>query len=185
MNNSDERDYAEETANRAAMRDDDDEPEVSMPAPGGGWLSGPCTPAPEQQPELDSALVKGLRDFMKHATLEQLAEMGGRIVAGMTGDWDCAAYGPEGRAIGARCFFTGEFGTRACLSRHVCEAALSEERVRVHARIHELAAANPDDGIWAHLAEQFPEPEQLLQGETPGFGAGLGAWVRGWRIRGT
>jgi hypothetical protein len=172
MNNNDERDYAEETANRAAMHDDD-EPEVSMPAPGGGWLSGPCTPAPEQ-PEPGS-LGHALMSYATNATVAELAELGGRIVAGMTGEWDCAAYGPEARGIGARCFFTGGQWTRACLSRDVCEAALAEERIRVHARIHELAAANPDDGIWAHLAEQFPDPEQLLQGETPGFGAGLGA----------
>jgi hypothetical protein len=141
------------------MRDDDpqDPGEVS-----GGWLSGACRPdAPEPEPE---DLGRALREFAATATFDQLAEMGGRMVAAMTSEWDCLAYGPEVRtAVGALCFFSPTPGTRACPTRDTCAQALAAERRRVFDQIHEMAAADPA-GIWAHLAAEITDPEQLLRG---------------------
>jgi hypothetical protein len=80
--------------------------------------------------------------------------------------FDCTAYGPEGRDLGALCFFSGELGSRACADLAECRERMAAERQRVFARIQELAADGDETGIY--LAEQFTSPEDLLGGETRG-----------------
>lgn len=83
---------------------------------------------------------------------------------GTTADqWICPAYGPEGVAIGAVCFFSGELGGRSCVSEAMCRACLRVERKRIFQRIHELAEAGDDTG--KYLAATITDPSQLLGGE--------------------
>jgi len=78
-------------------------------------------------------------------------------------DWDCTAYGPEGREFGAMCFLAADLGKRVCTSQDACREAMGAERRRVYQRINELAAhGNPD---MADLAEVFTDPGQILGGE--------------------
>jgi len=89
----------------------------------------------------------------------------------VTGQWDCGAYGPEGRAAGALCFVAGEPGTRACASPAACRQVLSAERQRMFSRISELAAQGDPDA--ACLAEAFPRPGMLLGGDDDGQAAAV------------
>jgi len=76
-------------------------------------------------------------------------------------DWDCAAYGPDGRKFGALCFLAGQ-GERACASQAACSDAMAAERQRVWQRIQEMAAAGDPAG--AELADAFTDPQQILGG---------------------
>ena len=81
-------------------------------------------------------------------------------------EFDCDAYGPEGREAGALCFFAGELGKRVCPSLTMCRGRMDRERRRVFARIQELAAQG--DPVGLDLAQAFTSPEQLLGGgESP------------------
>ena len=77
-------------------------------------------------------------------------------------DFDCTAYGPEGREAGALCFIAGELGKRSCVSLEECRQVMDAERRRVFARIQEQAAAG--DPVAAYLASEFTAAEQLLGG---------------------
>jgi hypothetical protein len=79
----------------------------------------------------------------------------------MTGDFDCEAYGPEGREHGALCFTAGQ-GQRACPSREDCHRVMAAERQRVFGRIHEMAAEGDPAGVF--LAGEFTDPGQILGG---------------------
>lgn len=83
----------------------------------------------------------------------------------MTGDFDCEAYGPEGREFGALCFTAGP-GERSCQSPGECHAVMDAERMRVFRRISEMAAAG--DPVAAYLAGEFTSPDQLLGGADAG-----------------
>jgi len=76
-------------------------------------------------------------------------------------DWDCEAYGPDGRKFGALCFLA-EPGERVCASQAACHEAMDGERRRVYRRIQEMAAA--DDPAGAELADVFTDPGQILGG---------------------
>ncbi len=78
------------------------------------------------------------------------------------GEWDCEAYGPEGRGAGALCFFA-EPGTRRCESPRRCQQVMTAERQRVFGRIQELAAAGDPAGV--ELARAFTSTRQLLGGD--------------------
>ena len=78
------------------------------------------------------------------------------------GDWDCSAYGSEGRRFGALCFVSGALGKRVCASQAACRDVMAAERRRVFRRIQEGAADGQPD--MAYLAEEFSDPEQLLGG---------------------
>lgn len=79
--------------------------------------------------------------------------------------WDCEAYGPDGAAVGALCFFAPELGERTCADEDECHTRMAVERQRVFQRINELAAeGNPD---MVALAEDVTHPEQLLGGDEP------------------
>ena len=82
--------------------------------------------------------------------------------------WDCEAYGPEGREVGALCFVSPELGQRRCGSRAECELTVDSERHRVFGRIRDLAAAGDPTGVF--LAQEFSSPAQLLGGEHAGEG---------------
>lgn len=82
---------------------------------------------------------------------------------GTSPEWDCDAYGPKGREIGALCFIAGQLGTRTCASAAACRQVMNAERQRVFARIRELAAAG--DPVFTDLAEAFPDPGMLLGGD--------------------
>ncbi len=83
-------------------------------------------------------------------------------------DFDCEAYGPEGRRMNALCF-VAEPGRRACVSQDECHKVMTAERQRVYARIQEGAAAGDPD--MAYLAGEFTSPEQLLGGGVPDGGS--------------
>lgn len=84
----------------------------------------------------------------------------------VAGVWDCEAYGAEGTALGLLCF-RAEPGERACATLEECRRNHGEQQRQAYRRINELAAANPDDPIWAHLADHFTHPDQLLSGSEP------------------
>jgi hypothetical protein len=76
--------------------------------------------------------------------------------------WDCDAYGPDGRELGALCFMAGGPGKRTCASQDACREAMGAERRRVFRRINEMAAeGNP---VGEYLAEEFTDPSQILGG---------------------
>lgn len=77
-------------------------------------------------------------------------------------DFDCDAYGPEGREVGALCFFAGGLGERVCISRAQCVQRMDAERRRLFTRIQKLAAAG--DPVGLYLAGSFTDPGQLLGG---------------------
>lgn len=77
-------------------------------------------------------------------------------------EWDCDAYGPEGRDPGALCFISGELGKRVCASLDECREVMAAERQRVFSRIQELAEAG--DPVGVDLAETFTDPSQILGG---------------------
>jgi hypothetical protein len=78
-------------------------------------------------------------------------------------DWPCEAYGPDGLAVGARCFVAGELGRRVCGSAADCAEVMGAERRRVFRRLQELAAAG--DPVAVELAEAFGTPDGLLGGD--------------------
>jgi hypothetical protein len=78
-------------------------------------------------------------------------------------DFNCAAYGPEGREVGALCFVSGDRGKRVCASLIECHVVMAAERQRVFRRIRELAAAG--DPVCVELAREFTDPGQLLGGD--------------------
>ena len=75
--------------------------------------------------------------------------------------WACTAYGPEGRAANALCFFAGS-GKRTCASLAECREKMTAERRRVWQRIQDGAARGDPDMVY--LAQEFSGPEQLLGG---------------------
>ena len=79
----------------------------------------------------------------------------------MADDFDCEAYGPEGREISALCFFAGT-GERACASPGECRGKMDAERRRVWQRIQDGAARGDPDMVY--LAGEFTGPGQLLGG---------------------
>lgn len=79
--------------------------------------------------------------------------------------WDCEAYGPEGKDVGALCFFAPDLGDRRCKTEDECRTRMATERTRVFGRIHELAADG--DPIGEYLAGEFTDPNQLLGGDQP------------------
>jgi hypothetical protein len=83
-------------------------------------------------------------------------------------DWDCEAYGPEGREIDALCFFAAP-GARTCDSPAACASRMTAERRRVWDLIQAGAAAGKPDMVY--LAEEFSGPEQLLNGDPGTSGA--------------
>jgi hypothetical protein len=84
------------------------------------------------------------------------------MVAAMTAaDWDCEAYGPEGREHDALCFFA-DAGQRGCLTQAVCRQLMAYERQRLFRRMNEMAAHGNETA--AFLAEEFARPEQILGG---------------------
>ena len=80
-------------------------------------------------------------------------------------DWDCDAYGPDGRKVGARCFFAAP-GTRDCASLALCREAMAAERQRIWQSIRDGAARGDPDMVY--LAGEFTGPEQLLGGGQAG-----------------
>ena len=78
--------------------------------------------------------------------------------------WDCEAYGPAGKTIDARCFFTDP-GARSCSTQAECRDRMAGERTRIYERIQNLAAAG--DPIWQYLAEEITDPQQILSGAPP------------------
>ena len=80
----------------------------------------------------------------------------------MAETWDCEAYGPDGTAVGALCFFASSVNHRTCASREECRTRMAEERKRVFRDMQHLAASG--DPVYRHLAEEFTHPEQMLGG---------------------
>lgn len=80
----------------------------------------------------------------------------------MAEDWDCEAYGPEGREAGALCFFTAE--GRVCADPAECHRSMHAERQRVFGLISEQAAAG--DELAVFLLEGMSGPEELLGGSS-------------------
>jgi len=80
---------------------------------------------------------------------------------GLTDDFACEAYGPDGRAVGAICFFAAP-GKRVCTSQAACREAMTAERRRVWRRIQDGAARGEPDMVY--LAGEFTSAEQLLGG---------------------
>lgn len=81
-------------------------------------------------------------------------------------DWDCEAYGPKGRELGALCFVATLPGHRMCPDAATCHLVMTEERARVYGIIQDKAAAG--DTLYAYLATCFTSPDQLLGGGDPG-----------------
>lgn len=79
----------------------------------------------------------------------------------MADEWDCEAYGPEGRRLRALCFFA-DAGHRVCESPEDCHEAMTLERQRVFRRINELAAGGSPD--FEFLSDEVTTPAQLLDG---------------------
>jgi hypothetical protein len=79
----------------------------------------------------------------------------------VTLSWDCEAYGPKGREVGATCFFAPS-GQRTCASLTVCHERMSAERQRVWQHIQDGAARGDPDMVY--LASEFTAAEQLLGG---------------------
>lgn len=110
-----------------------------------------------------------VRDFTGRVTREvnlaNAPDTGPEHITREAAEWNCEAYGPEGAAHGALCFFADQ-GVRRCLTAEQCHTAMSGERERVYGRIHELAAEGDETGTY--LAALFTSPEQILGGsETP------------------
>jgi len=80
----------------------------------------------------------------------------------MADDFDCTAYEPAAREIGALCLIA-ELGKRSCASLEDCRRVMAAERRRVFSRIQEMAADG--DPVGVYLAGEFREPGQILGGE--------------------
>jgi hypothetical protein len=76
-------------------------------------------------------------------------------------DFDCVAYGPDGREFGALCF-VAEQGTRVCADLEQCQQTVDREQRRAFDRIQEGAARGEPDMVF--LAGEITEPGQLLGG---------------------
>lgn len=81
----------------------------------------------------------------------------------MSDSWDCVAYGADGTAVGALCFFSPELHERDCDSRQQCEQRMASERRRVFRLANEGAAAG--DRSLEVVAEEFGTPDQLLNAD--------------------
>ncbi|HEY3514579.1 MAG TPA: hypothetical protein VGL36_35695 [Kribbella sp.] len=71
--------------------------------------------------------------------------------------WDCAAYGAS--LPGDHCFMEAR---GRCETYAECRTRLGVAQQDIYRRIQELAAANPDDAVWADLDREFTRPGQLL-----------------------
>jgi len=91
-----------------------------------------------------------------------MTEDSNRGLADWLGDFDCEAYGPDGRDFGALCFFAAGLNTRVCSSLAACHEAMAAERRRVWQRIQDGAARGEPDMVY--LAGEFTSAEQLLSG---------------------
>jgi hypothetical protein len=80
---------------------------------------------------------------------------------GPASDWDCTAYGPEGREVNALCFFAA-LGARDCASLDVCRERMTAERQHLWRQIQDGAARGEPDMVF--LASEFTAAEQLLGG---------------------
>ena len=80
-----------------------------------------------------------------------------------SGNWDCEAYGPELRAVGALCFFADP-GTRNCATQDECRRSVAAARQVLFQRINELAAGDDPTGAYAYLEQEITSPGQLLGG---------------------
>jgi len=96
--------------------------------------------------------------------------MGPDARAVQPGGFICQAYGSEGIAFGAVCFFSRELGKRVCADQKECQQAMSVERPQVFRRINEGAAAGQPE--MEYLAGEFTSPDQILGlgGPQPGQG---------------
>lgn len=79
----------------------------------------------------------------------------------MTAAWDCDAYGPEGAAMGALCFFGGD-GVRLCSDQQECRDNMTLQRQRIFNAIQAHAALG--DPVAIFLAGEFSDPSELLGG---------------------
>lgn len=79
----------------------------------------------------------------------------------MPPEWDCEAYGPEGREFGATCFVGNAAGLR-CGDLEACHYNMTLARERVYGAMQDGAAAG--DTTMAYLLEHFTSPDQLLGG---------------------
>lgn len=89
-----------------------------------------------------------------------MTETGEQAGGTASAEWDCEAYGPEGRQYGALCFFSE--GARVCGSPGECSRRMTAERGRVLGVIRELAATG--DPVAGFLAGEFTSADQLLGG---------------------
>jgi len=83
-------------------------------------------------------------------------------MADQTVSWFCGAYGSEGIAFGADCFFPTRDGKRTCGSMSACAGNLEAERIRLFNYIHTRAAEG--DPVALAIAPEFPSPDDLLGG---------------------
>ena len=78
--------------------------------------------------------------------------------------WDCEAYGPAGRDLGALCFVSGELHKRRCSSLAECRRVMTAER---------RLAAGPDlDQLRREHLAHSPDPviRSLVSGDERGDG---------------
>lgn len=80
------------------------------------------------------------------------------------GEWDCEAYGEQGRIIGARCF-VGDSRLMRCRNRDVCHDYMTLERMKLFAAIRKDAAEG--DPTSKYLASVFTSPQMLLNANNP------------------
>jgi len=86
------------------------------------------------------------------------------------GGWECEAYGPGGREMGAACFIAGAPGVRVCATAADCARVCAAERVRIWDRMTYLAAHGEADerALWASILGEISGPDDLLRGDGPG-----------------
>jgi hypothetical protein len=80
-----------------------------------------------------------------------------------TGQWACEAYGTDGLAVGALCFYAAQH-KRNCISYIVCATRLAAEREQLYARMVELAANGMSD--YAEMLKDISGPEELLRADS-------------------
>jgi hypothetical protein len=107
-------------------------------------------------PVVHAEALDGLAAVDEQAGGELLAEY-----AEAAADWDCEAYGPDGRGVGALCF-VAEPGTRRCGSAGECALVMTGARWQLFTTITARAAAG--DETSQYLASVFTSPGQLLGG---------------------
>lgn len=79
-------------------------------------------------------------------------------------EWECEAYGEGAASVGAWCFRSPRPYRRACADADECATFMGRERLRVWARLTDLAAAGDADAA-AILAELPGGPGSILGGE--------------------